>query len=192
MVLQAVEENMIKLKVLGPADKARFVEVMLQAFAADPLLVALFGDSQEGKCAFLSFLFEKSMVLEETVTGLFNGEHLEGCFVLEGPQQSSPLQWLRLLPATVRFSRAMGWRRLKYLNRYMRLTRHDLPKTSHYLTIIGVRTTAQGRGLGGKMLEEVLAQVEAHPRSCGVGLDTENSSNLTLYERSGFSIRATH
>ncbi len=188
---RTAEQSEVSLKALGPADKARFVEVILEAFAADPLFVELFKNSQQDKRAFVSFLFDKSMALEDTVMGLFDGEHLEGCFVLEGPQQPSLQQWLRLLPAVPRLLRAVGLKRVKYLNSYKHLTRQGLPKTSHYLTMIGVRSDAQGRGFGRKMLEEVLAQVDSHPRSSGVGLDTENRGNLALYQRFGFALRAT-
>ncbi|MDQ3998171.1 MAG: GNAT family N-acetyltransferase [Gemmatimonadota bacterium] len=59
----------------------------------------------------------------------------------------------------------------------------------HYLDMIGVRRSHQGRGLARVLLEAVHDLSRADERSSGVRLSTERASNVTLYEHFGYRVR---
>jgi GNAT superfamily N-acetyltransferase len=58
----------------------------------------------------------------------------------------------------------------------------------HHLNMIGVRRTAQGKGLARPLLEAAHALSVNDPNSSGVSLTTETPRNLTLYERFGYRV----
>ncbi len=63
------------------------------------------------------------------------------------------------------------------------------PSVPHlHLNMIGVRRSAQGKGLAGALLDHVHALSRADPESEGVSLTTENPKNVTLYEHVGYSV----
>jgi GNAT superfamily N-acetyltransferase len=58
----------------------------------------------------------------------------------------------------------------------------------HHLNMIGVRRTAQGKGVARPLLEAARALSVDDPNSSGVSLTTETPRNLTLYEHFGYRI----
>ncbi|MBI2374981.1 MAG: GNAT family N-acetyltransferase [Deltaproteobacteria bacterium] len=62
------------------------------------------------------------------------------------------------------------------------------PREPHFwLTIVGVRPSAQGRGLGRKLLERALDEAKGELLS----LDTAEPRNVELYRRFGFELTRT-
>lgn len=57
--------------------------------------------------------------------------------------------------------------------------------------MIAVHANAQGRGLGKALLTNILKEVNADKEAEGIGLDTENPDNMSLYEHFGFSLVET-
>ena len=75
------------------------------------------------------------------------------------------------------------------LNTYGRIIINARMKKPHYyLNMIGVDPEYQGRGIGKKILHEVIALVKKDNRSAGLGLDTENKYNLDFYKSFGFKL----
>ncbi len=179
-------------------DKRAFVSVMENAFSPDPLFNKLFIHKQTASTAadrvkaFLSFMFEMSVLSGADVRGLFDGDRLVGCYVLEVPVKNpfrriggSVLVFTRAL--ALPFQISMGSFRLA--NNYMRITRAESPHQRHYyLTMIGVHETARGQGFGKALMQEVIGQVERDKQAVGIGLDTENSANVGIYEHFGFAL----
>ena len=60
---------------------------------------------------------------------------------------------------------------------------------NHYLDMIGVRRSHQGRGLARILLEAVHEHAAADERSTGVSLTTEQPANVQLYEHFGYRLR---
>ncbi|KKO53242.1 GNAT family N-acetyltransferase [Paenibacillus sp. DMB20] len=187
----------VSIAKLTKADKPLFVALMSRAFARDPLFLHVFGDSelddraQDHVIAFLAFMFDKSLLLNEEVWGYFEKENLLGVYIVEKPQASMIHKVkgfgliLRLIPLFFQLSR----KTLSLLNSYMRVTRSFAPSRSHhYLVMIGVEPKAQGKGIGKALLRHLLDTVEADNGSHGIALDTENEANVNLYRRFGFSL----
>lgn len=63
----------------------------------------------------------------------------------------------------------------------------DYPPHLH-LNMIGVRASAKGTGLGGRLIEKVRALAEENPAYAGVSLTTENPRNVDLYRHFGYDV----
>ena len=64
------------------------------------------------------------------------------------------------------------------------------PDPHWYLFILGVDPTSQGQGLGGRLLQPVLARADAAHLPCY--LETYNLSTVRFYQKHGFDIAARH
>ncbi|MFZ4507315.1 MAG: GNAT family N-acetyltransferase [Fimbriimonas sp.] len=64
----------------------------------------------------------------------------------------------------------------------------SLPDPHVYLAILGVHPDFQGQGIGRQLLEETMVIAQAIPACKGVGLDTEDETNVRIYESCGFQV----
>ena len=180
-------------------DKRAFISLMANAFSPDPLFNKLFIRNQTALTAtyrikaFLSFMFDVSMLGGSNVCGIFDGDRLIACYLLEVPVKN---HFLRILGIILTLIRAMtlpyqiSVRSVKLLNDYMRITRATVPPGRHfYLVMIGVHETARGQGFGKALMQEIISRVECDEQAVGISLDTENSSNVGLYEHFGFVLQ---
>ncbi|MFE1630347.1 GNAT family N-acetyltransferase [Brevibacillus reuszeri] len=187
-----------RIAKLSKLDKPLFVSLMSKSFAGDPFFLHVFGDSELDKnassslTAFVSFLFDKSFMLNEEVWGYYEKENLLGAYIVEHPRAGKLLMMVggllligRLIPLLFQLPR----KTLGLLNSYMRVTRSFAPIISHhYLVMIGVKKEAQGKGIGKALLQHLLHTVHLNNTSHGVALDTENQENVNLYRRFGFAL----
>ncbi|MBE9913733.1 GNAT family N-acetyltransferase [Paenibacillus donghaensis] len=183
---------------LSKSDKPLFVSLISRAFSRDPLFLHLFGDSEldsrarANVTAFVSFLFDKSFLLNEEVWGFFDHEGLLGAYIVEKPHTNklhSMRGGLLLIGRLFPLFFLMSRKTLRLLNSYMRVTRSSVPQWKHhYLIMIGVKPEAQGKGVGKAMLNHLLNTVKADRNSLGVALDTENKENVNMYRRFGFAL----
>jgi ribosomal protein S18 acetylase RimI-like enzyme len=67
---------------------------------------------------------------------------------------------------------------------------HQPAEAHHYLAMVGVLGSARGLGIGRALIQRVHALADAHPRSVGVALDTQDPSNVGLYEKLGYRVTA--
>jgi GNAT superfamily N-acetyltransferase len=65
-----------------------------------------------------------------------------------------------------------------------------IDKSAWYLSIVGVTPSAQGHGIGARLLEPTLAEADEAGASCY--LETFDGSNPRFYQRLGFSAVASH
>jgi len=85
------------------------------------------------------------------------------------------------------------WRRLARLAHIglttERAHRRVIPAPHWYLVLLGVDPARQGRGLGGLLLQPVLARADRGSLPCY--LETEKAENVGFYQRFGFQVRLT-
>jgi len=180
-------------------DKNAFISIMANAFSADPLFDRLFIQNQAALTAsyrikmFLSFMFDMSMLNGGQVRGIFDGDRLVGCYVLEIPIKNL---FSRIKGTILTLIRALALpfqisvRSFKLVNDYMRITRATVPHGRHYyLAMIGVHENAQGKGHGKALMQEIISVVEHDKQAIGICLDTENKANIGLYEHFGFALQ---
>lgn len=179
-----------QIRDLGREHREACASLLCDAFESDPLFLAAFGQDRAHKEAFTRMMFDKQRMGSGTLRGLFRGNALEGCYLLDSPAGwartalDTLIAMLAFMPLIPRIPR----RSTVLLNDYMRLTRRALPSDAHYLVMIAVSPRRQGHGAGRKMLEEVLQRAAADPRHRSVALDTENASNIRLYQHFGFRL----
>ncbi|QDQ25950.1 GNAT family N-acetyltransferase [Chitinimonas arctica] len=186
------------IRTLSRHDKAAFIEVMDNAFRPDPLFQKLFVAGQPQAVAaqrsrtFLGFMFDMACLLGQERRGLFVGDKLLGCYILEksGGSLGRKLAGIgRLLRRVLLLPWRISWSVFAYLNRYMRATEQASPPQPHrYLRMIGVHESARGKGIGGQLLSEIVQRADADPCSEGLALDTENPVNLELYAKYDFRL----
>lgn len=175
------------------SDIAQSVEVIYQAFKKDPLFEIQFKSEME-KRAFAAFLCRKVWVLNETGMVYQTDDAIQGIASLERSSGKSFGSWKDLLrwdfiKEIFKLKRTLSAEGFKFINQYMRFTTSVRPKSAHYyLVFIGVSPLAQGRGIGGQMLNHIHAIVDADQESIGIGLDTENEANVAYYEQFGYAL----
>lgn len=173
----------------GDVDAA--VAVLGAAFAPDPLMAYLFGDDPRGLrasvMAFFSILLRVRLELDMPALVLERDGEVLGAVM---GYDTLRLAW----PAGL----AEEWRRFEIsapalaarLAAYEDLcTAHQPGEDHHYLGVIGVHPSLQGKGGGKAMLEAFCAGSSADGRSHGVYLDTANPGSLEFYYRNGFELR---
>jgi ribosomal protein S18 acetylase RimI-like enzyme len=166
------------------------VSMLSRAFEQDPFYrwLVLQDERREQRLAatFELFLREMSGDLTETyVTGA-----QDGCAVWRRPgEHKFPLlKQLKLLPA---FARIMGLSRipngLKLLETMDQLHDRLAPEPHFYLFIVGVDPPRQNQGLGVQLLEPTLRRCDRE--GYRAYLETAQATNITFYERRGFTVR---
>jgi ribosomal protein S18 acetylase RimI-like enzyme len=186
------------IRDLRSTDRSAFVAVMSAAFARDPWIEHTLGPadapgSARRRAAFMSFMFDHTRLLGARPLGLFDGDRLVACALLEPPTSrlrhalAMVVSALRFIPVALR----LGASTTKRLNDYVQRTRAVAPTTPHhYVSMIGVTPQQHGRGLGKRLMTELLRRADESASSTGVALDTENPDNVAMYERWGFAVVA--
>src|SRR4030042_2003645 len=90
----------------------------------------------------------------------------------------------------LKFGRAAFGRLMSSLSYYERLHERDVPPHHWYLSTLGVDPPRQGQGIGGALLQPVLARADAEGLFCFV--ETEKEENVRFYRRHGFEVAAEH
>lgn len=176
---------------LGRENLDDAINVLSQALAGDPLFAFLFEKSNASFRGSLTELFrfscEVRFDLGWPLLGCVSKSRLVGVAGLSEPEQKP---WPESLERTYdRFRAIVGSEAAQRLERYSELADSCRPKSPHfYLGVLGIHPAFQGGGFGGLLMKEVLTLSESHPRSIGVGVDTENAINVPFYERFGYSL----
>ncbi|MGF7032276.1 ribosomal protein S18 acetylase RimI-like enzyme [Paenibacillus mucilaginosus] len=188
-----------RIAPLTSADQESFAAVMGRAFADDPLFLHLFGPSKSDRFAakrvrlFLTLVFKKALLQGEDMRGYFENCRLAGAYLAEPPRtsRSGMRQNVKLAGLLLPLLFRLPLRSLGQLNAYMRVTRNAAPVTAHhYLAMLGVDPSAQGKGIGRALLLDLFGRVHAHAGSQGAALDTENRRNVDWYVSLGFVLSA--
>lgn len=164
-------------------------EIIARAFATDPLFVATCGDDPKRRVALASFLLDMTRLTGGTVRARSMGKKLVAVSLIDRPAASKPsvaryaLVFVRFVPTVF----SLGLAASRRLNEYFVRTRSELAGDTAYLALLAVDPDAQGRGVGGAMIRDAIALARSM-RGSAIALDTENPTNVTLYERYGFAL----
>lgn len=188
--------NPIVIRRTGPADRDAVLATLAEAFARDPLFTRLFGPdvtatrrSSAGMTSLLRFIVTANRLTGGSTWGAFAGERMLGCMLVERPGPASVLRTAAMAGRFIPVLFRLGLRPVVALARgHARVSALAPSAPHHELRMIGVRTTAQGQGVGRKLFDALLEEVLRDPTSCGISLDTENPSNVPLYQHWGFRL----
>lgn len=185
----------ISIKPIARDEKPQFTKIMYDAFKSDPLFISAFGKPEQNKptaSKFLNAMFDMNIQLGNHPIGLYNDQKLIGCMLLERPMKNKFENFWRMSKSLITLIPTMlnmGGETAKFLNDYMNLTRKSAPKQPHhYLSMIGILSTEQGKGLGRKLMQHAIKSSNQDPTSTGIALDTENQSNTAIYEKWKFHL----
>jgi ribosomal protein S18 acetylase RimI-like enzyme len=175
-------------------DRAHIVEaahVLSRAFADDPLMRYLFAEHGQDYRACLRAIFQYQcalqLELQWPLLGVVPRTRIAGVVAIVLPEQRKwPKSILKLQAA---LTRQIGSQAIERLDRYAARTNGHFPNDPlFYVRMIGVRPESQGQGYARLLLEAVQRRSEAHPKSTGVALDTENATNVEIYKRMGYQV----
>lgn len=168
-------------------------EVLSRAFRDDPVVQYIFRGASNTARA-LDWFF--------TVTarcGRMRGDQVyttagrvDGVAIWLSPGEY-PLGLLRMVRAgmilaPVKLGPAALARFMRVMDPLEHLHKRDAPPQHWYLQFLGVDPPLQGQGIGGALMQPVLARADAEALSCY--LETTNGRTVPLYERYGFEIVA--
>lgn len=173
----------------NPGDVAAIGRTMADAFEADPV-AGWFWSEPQTRHEHLRSWYElvaqahyldhgKVFIAEE------NGE-VAGC-VMWSPPGSWRFSLREELRTTKHALPRIGWRRAPVVAVAMRRIERRHPTDPHwYLSELGVRPESQGKGLGSRLMFEVLALCDREGIPAYLESSTERSR--ALYERHGFEV----
>ena len=164
-------------------------EVLARAFQNDPLLKYLVPDDARRVRLLPSFF---SLVVRYCLRygEVYTNETLEGVACWLAPGNTMPTIG-RMLRIGVHVSPLQfGWaglRRFMAVAAYTDAIHMRVAWGQHwYLWALGVDPSYQGRGIGGVLIQPVLARANATRLPCY--LETENKRNVAFYQKYGFEV----
>lgn len=170
------------------------IDILASAFRHDPLIQSLFPNETELRSrVFFRYLLRKSVLRNEKLLGIYDEGKLQGVAIIETPLANNNVgKTLSFVIESLKLAFKIPFRKFIFLNSYMKATLSVRPKEPHhYLVIIGIKPTSQGKGLGRIFLEHIYQLVENDAKSIGIGLDTENPANVPFYEHLGYKLLET-
>ena len=142
---------------------------------------------QDGKRAQrLRKLMEYSFEVCYLFGDVFISEDRKGCALIVFPDKKKTTLKSILLDAKLALS-CIGLSNLrKAMDREAKIKKLHPNDLMYYLWFIGVDPTEQNKGIGTKLLNEVISEGRAMKRS--IYLETSTEKNIPWYEKAGFSI----
>lgn len=173
---------------LSPDRLADAADALALAFRDNPLNVAVIGDDAErrlrsnraGMRQLLPAALRHGWVLTAPGAGRVDGA------LIAAPPFRHPLP-APPLALQLRTLWVQGLRTQRLWGRVFEHLQPLHPLEPHwYLSTLGVRPEARGRGLGRELLRAFLARADAEGRPSY--LETDRAANLSLYEPAGFAV----
>jgi GNAT superfamily N-acetyltransferase len=174
------------IRRLGSGDLDEAVDVLVAAFALDPLVEALFPDPADRRRA-TPMLFRVILAPDVRLGRVWGaGAPLAGVAVWHLPGERDR-SWRGMAEAAAGQARLLRWavqlaRGWEVQASVERLQRAGGARERAHLYFLGVRPEAQGQGVASSLVRPVL---ERHPRAW---TETQNPRNVPLYEHLGFRV----
>jgi ribosomal protein S18 acetylase RimI-like enzyme len=164
-------------------------EVMGEAFLNDPLWKYLVPDETRGARTVslsMGILVRYSLLYSK----IYTTPTLDGVACWLPPGETTP-SFSRLIRIGVRSAPLhLGWngfRRYMAVESYSgKIHKNNAPGKHWYLWGLGVKPSKQGQGIGGMLIQPVLAQADTAHLPCY--LETMNEKNVPFYEKYGFKV----
>ena len=182
----------LRVVAVPPARAGEAAEVLAEAFHDYPVLRFVIGASGAAYASrlrrFTAFAVAARHLRGELVSGVEDGAgRLVGVATIVGPVPAPAPPALDVLRADL--WSALGEAALARYERHGAVAGRRGPPTPHYhLSMIGSRRAVRGRGVGRLLLEALHERSRTDPASTGVGLNTQDSRNVALYERFGYQL----
>lgn len=184
------KDGQSRVEVLGPDDVAEVVSVLSESFFDYPVMRFVLGvepDYSDRLERLVTFFVMARVLRDEILLGVRDPIGLRASALVSHPSGGPS-------PAQLGVLREETWAQLgaEARSRYESFGAATAPfaiDAAHiHLNMIGVRSSAQGQGLGRVVLDAVHELSASEEASTGVTLNTELQSNLPLYERFGYEV----
>jgi len=179
---------------VGRSQVSPMVEVLAQAFNNDPIMQYFYAVEEKSRLSQLRWLSQ--LVVDycspyEQIYTTVNDS--KGCAVWL-PPEGFPMNTLRLLrlgfykvPFKVQWRKVVEY--LKLFNEMEHYHVQDMTEPHWYLVMLGVAPGYQGQGVGGLLIEPILAQADRDGLPCYLETSTERGVNF--YQKHGFEVLRT-
>jgi ribosomal protein S18 acetylase RimI-like enzyme len=164
-------------------------DILEQAFYTDPLLNFIYGDTinEPGR---LNWFFRVTFRLVALYGACISTDEKDGVLMMLPPDQTKmtidKMYKSGLLAAPFK----MGWASFSRMMTFMEFAEKEHKAATsfdhYYLMTVGVLPARQGIGVGKKLMTKALEIVDANSMPCY--LETQNKSNVPLYQRLGFEV----
>ena len=180
-----------RVTIISPDQSAMAAAVLAAAFMEYPIIRYFFedqGNHYEARVSELyRFFLEGCLAQGMKVMGvLYHGKLVAAACAKGTETQTGSNDFKR---REEEFFRKIGASATSRINAYNQLVSDNLPKIPHiYLEDIGVLPAYRGMGFASILLREVHKLSAINPVSTGVGLDTHEFSNVSLYQHFGYQV----
>lgn len=184
LVIPSAAQAPARIRLATAGDKAVAVAMLTESFREDPHINWYSGNGPRKRQkirALMAYAFEKSLANgdvyiteEQTAVAIWKNQ----------PQQR--MSW-GLLWETLRFLLVYGPGKVMAISKLDQQIEAKYPagRPKYYLWVLGTHPDHQGKGLGSRLMNPLLA--EAEHRGLEVYLETTNIRNLPIYEKKGFA-----
>ena len=176
----------------GRADVARVGALLARAFAEDPLMCYAIPDARQRR-RLLPWLIGLTVRDACSYGAVYATAGFEGAAVWLPPGRARRTPWRMLRAGMLAAPLRIPWSVLRRLAaveaRAQALHERYAPEPHWYLAQIGVEPAQQRQGIASRLLQPMLAYLDAQALPCY--LETENEQNVAIYERYGFRVVAT-
>ena len=167
------------------ADAEEIADILGEAFEADPVMNWVFGDTKPFRTVFRELA--RGLYLKRGFAHIIDG----GAATLWLPAKVEIdlpiLNEMRIAAAAFITGGVAAVRRALASAEIM--AQHHPEAPHYYLFAVGVRCSAQGKGIGGAILREGVSLADAD--GAAAYLENSNPRNTPLYERLGFAATKT-
>lgn len=177
---------------LAPADLERAAQTLTAAFYDDPIYSHVFPRAEDRAC-YLPAFWRAIVRLALRPREVYAAPNIDGVACWLPPGRTSPglgdsiATRFALQRAIGRFPGPARATFMKFVNYVDPIHDQQLGDRPHwYLWVLGVKPGSQGQGLGGRLLEPVLACADAEGKPCY--LETESERNVAFYRKRGFEV----
>lgn len=182
---------MFTIKPATSADAPSAIAALAEAFARDPLMLFLFQQHPAGIRAgietFFAILLRARIALDMPADVLDQDGEILGAIM--GYDNSRPTWPAPLTEDWERFEASVPGFTARLAAYEDICNAHQPDEPHHYLGVIGIHPSLQGKGAGKALLEHFCDRSKADPKSRGVYLDTANPASLEFYYKNGFELR---
>ncbi len=172
-------------------DVPRAVECLKDAFRDDPLWREVFRDDPNKDKSLTAFFTCPLLYGIKFGKACATSPKIEGVAVWVPGRHANMTMWGMLRSGALAYGARMGKesvRNLSIVSRRLGPERRKWMKKKPYLylTIIGVSSQAQGKGLGSQIMDAI--KEECDREGFSLYLETEKEDNLAFYQKHGFAV----
>ena len=173
------------------AQRNQAAEMLVEAFAEDPMYQYVFPDIDERRRA-LRRLWSALLVYNQVYGEIYTTPEVKGvaCWLSPG---KTDVTWWRMLRtrlvlgrALMRFGRRERRRFLDILSFMEQVHKRQIDGPHWYLSVLGVEPSYQAQGIGSRLLAPVLSRSDDEGVPCY--LETVTEENVSFYSKRGFEV----